>query len=113
MSQHELILVLDARVDEITEQPALDAIIWLGRIIDWPVWQATADQAVSIVAPAGLALARNGLAAWIDATHVGADRAAQALGIARAIRIHIFEVVELFRCNSALRAIAFRRQRKR
>src|SRR5260370_23554141 len=105
MSQHELILVLDARVDEITEQPALDTIIWLGRIIDWPVWQATADQAVSIVAPAGVALARNGLAAWIDATHGRAPRAPQAPRIARPIRIHIFEIIGLISRQSSLRAI--------
>jgi hypothetical protein len=62
MSQHELVLVLDARVDEIAEQPALDTIMGLGRIKDWPVWQAAPDQSVGIIAATRLTLARNWLA---------------------------------------------------
>src|ERR1700694_5378726 len=103
MSEHELVLVLDIRVDEIAEQPALDPIIRPSGIIDWPVGQAAADQPVRIVAAAWLALAPDGLATWIDATHVGAYGAAQAPGIARAVRIDIFEVIELRGSQSALR----------
>ena len=93
VAQHELVLVLDARVDEIAEQPALDSIIWPGGIVGRSVWQTTADQAVSIVAPAGLTLAGNGLAARIDPAHMRAHGAAQAPGIARAIGIDILEVM--------------------
>src|SRR5258706_7932736 len=79
-------------------------------MVDRPIWQATADQAVSIVAPAGLALARHRLAAWIDATHMRANRAAQAPGVAGAIGIDVFEIIEPLGGQSALRAIAVRRQ---
>ena len=72
LAQHELVLVLDARVDEITEQPALDAVIGLRRIVDRPVRHAATDQPVGIVAAAGLALTGNRLAARIDAAHVRA-----------------------------------------
>ncbi len=64
-------------------------------IIDRPIWQPAADQAMGIVAPAGLALPRNRLSARIDAPHVRADGTAQAPGVAGAIRIHVFKVVEL------------------
>ena len=36
-SQHELILIFDVRVDEITENPALEAIVRLPWIIGRPV----------------------------------------------------------------------------
>ena len=110
--EHELVLVLDARVDEIAEQPTLDSVIGLGGIIGRPVWQASADQAVRVVAPAGLTLARNRLATGIDPTHVRADGTTQTLRIARTIRVHVFEVIELLRRQSALRTIAVRRQCK-
>ncbi len=113
MSKHELVLVLDARVDEIAEQAPLDAVVRLSRIIDWPVGQATADQPVSIIATARLTLACNRLATRIDAAHVRADGAAQTPGIAGAIRIHVFEIVQLLGWNFARRAIGFRRQFKR
>src|SRR5882724_1779065 len=113
MPQHELVLVLNARVDEIAEQPTLDTIIWLSRIVDRPIRQAATDQAVSIVAPAGLALARHRLAARIDATHMRAHGAAQAFGIAGAVGIDVFEIIELFGRQSALGAIAVRRQCQR
>src|SRR5438105_10437199 len=93
MTKHELVLVLDARVDEIAEQPALDAVVGLRRIIGRPIRQATSDQPVGIVATAGLPLARDWLTSWIDAACVRANRTAQAPGIARPIGIHVFEVV--------------------
>src|SRR5271154_1820572 len=104
MSQHELVLVLDAGVDEIAEQPALDAVIGLGRIIDRPVRQAAPDQPVGIVAAARLPLAGNRLAPWIDAAHVRADGATQTPGIARTIRIDVLEIVELLGRKPALGA---------
>src|SRR6202795_2207597 len=113
MSEHELVLVLDARVDEIAEQPALDPIIRLSGIIDRPVWQAATDEAVSIVAPTRLPLPSHRLATWIDTTHVGADGAPQAPGIARAISINVLEVIEPLGRQSTLRAIAVRRQGER
>ncbi len=62
---------------------------------------------MSIIAATGFTLTRDRLAPWIDAAHVRADRAAQTPGIARAIRIHVFEIIELLGRQSALRAIAF------
>ena len=93
LAQHELILVLNVGVDEIPEQPALDAVISLGRIIDRAVRHAASDQAVGVIAAAGMTLACDRLASWIDAAHVGPDRTAQPLWIARSIRVHVFEVV--------------------
>ena len=113
MSEHELVLVLDARVDEIAKQPALDAVVGLRRIVDRPVRQAATDQPMSIVAATGLTLARDRLASRIDAAHVRADRTAQTLGIARAVRVHVFEVVQLLGWNSARGAVGVRRQCKR
>src|SRR5438067_12117171 len=82
MSQHELILVLDARVDEIAEKSALDAVVRLRWIIGRPIWHATTDDSVSVIAPSGSALSSNWLASWIDAAHVRANGTAQALRIA-------------------------------
>src|SRR5258708_39408611 len=94
MSKHELVLVFDARVDEIAEQSALDAVMRLGRIVDRPIWQTAPDQAVRVVAAAGLTLTRDRLPPWIDAPHVRADRTTQTPGIARARRGDIFEIIE-------------------
>src|SRR5450755_1306143 len=85
----------------------------LNRIVDGPVRQPATYQPVRVVAAAGLALTRNRLAPRIDATHMRADRTAQTPGIARAIRIDVFEVVELLGRHSTVRAIAFRRQCQR
>src|ERR1700736_1259900 len=83
VSEHELVLVLDAGVDEIAKQSAFDAVVGLRRIIGRPVWQAAADQPVRIVAAAGLPLARDWLTSWINAAHVRADGTAQTPGITR------------------------------
>src|SRR5450755_4722736 len=113
MSEHELVLVLDARVDEIAEQAPLDAIMGLRRIIDGTVWQATTDKPVRVIAAAGLVLPRDRLASRVDAAHVGADWATQAPGIARSIRVDVFEIVKLLRGKSTRWAVAFRGQGKR
>src|SRR5450432_596512 len=113
MPEHELVLVLDARVDEIAEQAPLDAIMGLRRIIDGTVWQATTDKPVRVIAAAGLALPRDRLASRVDAAHVGADWATQAPGIARSIRVDVFKIVKLLRGKSTRRAVTFRGQGKR
>src|ERR1039458_3173167 len=82
MPQHELILVLDAGVDEIAEKPAFNPVVRLLRIVIWPIWHTTTDDPVSIVAATGLVLAGDGLASGIDAAHVRAHRTAQPLWIA-------------------------------
>src|SRR5665811_2122214 len=97
----------------IRDRPTLDSIIRLCRIIDRPVWQATADQPVCIVAAARLTLPRHRLAARLNAAHMRTDGAAQTLGVARSICVHICEVVELFRGKAALEAVALRRQCQR
>src|SRR5258708_39794505 len=94
MSKHELVLVFDARVDEIAEQSALDAVIRLGRIVDRPIWQTAPDQAVSVVAAAGMTLTRDRLPPWSDAPHGRADTTTQIPGIAGGIRVNIFEIIE-------------------
>ena len=78
VAEHELVLVLDAGVDEVAEQAALDAVVGFGRIVGRPVGHAATDEAVGVVAAAGDALAGDRLAARVDAAHVGADGAAQS-----------------------------------
>ena len=52
-SQHELVLVLDVRVDEMKEHPALDAVVGFRRVVGRPVRQSATDQPVRVVAAAG------------------------------------------------------------
>ncbi len=87
LSQHELVLVFDVRVDELKEHPALDAVVGLAWIIGRPVRQAATNQPVRIVAAAGHPLARDWLAPWIDAAYVCADGTADPLRISRTIGI--------------------------
>ena len=108
LSQHELILVFDVRADEITENPALDAIVWLLWIVGRPVRQKAAHQPVRIIAAAGHPLARDWLTSWIDAADVCADGTADPLRISRTIGIHILEIVHLFGRNPSRRAIRVR-----
>ena len=61
LSLHELVLVLDVRVDEVKEDPALDAVVGFRWVIDRPVRQAATDQPVRVVAAARHALARDRL----------------------------------------------------
>src|SRR5580658_3324460 len=82
MSQYELILILDAGVDEVAEKPALDAVVGLRRIIVRSIGKAATYQTVRVVAATGRTLSRDGLVAWIHAAHVRANRTAQAPGIA-------------------------------
>ena len=53
MPQHELILILDAGVNEIAEKPALNAIVGLGRIVNWArrADRAGSDGAVLLLPP--------------------------------------------------------------
>src|SRR6266481_3770036 len=67
MSQHELILILDTGVDEISEEAALDAIVRLLWIVVRTVRHATTDQPVSVIAAAWLSLTRDRLASGVDA----------------------------------------------
>ena len=53
LSQHELVLVLDVRVDELKEHPALDAIIGFARIIGRAVRQTAANQRWELLLPPG------------------------------------------------------------
>ena len=108
LSQHELILVFDVRVDEITENPALDAIVRLLWIVGWPVRQKATHQPVRIIAAAGHPLARDWLTSWIDTADVCADGTADPLRISRTIGIHILEIVQLFGRNPSRRAIRVR-----
>ena len=108
LSQHELVLVLDARVDEVKEHPALDAVVGFPRIIGWPVRQTATNQPVGIVAAAGHPLAGDWLASWIDAAYVCADGTAEPLRIARTIGVHILEIVQLFGGDPSRRAIRVR-----
>ena len=108
LSQHELILVFDVRVDEITENPALEAIVRLLWIVGRPVWQKATHQPVRIIAAAGHSLARDWLTSWIDAANVCADGTADPFRISRTISIHILEIVQLFGRNPSRRAIRVR-----
>src|SRR5260370_37027693 len=112
MTQHELILVLDVRVDEVAEKPALDAIVWLRWIVGRSVRQATTDQPMSIIAATGLSLSRDRLTSWIDTPHVRPNGAAQTLGISRPVGVYVLEVVQPIESNPAGRAIRIRRQCK-
>jgi hypothetical protein len=107
-SQHELILVFDVRVNKIKENPALDAIVRLRWIIGRPVRQTATNQPVSIIAAAGLPLARYGLTSWIEAAYVCADGTADPLRISRTISIDILEIVQLVGRNPSRRAIRVR-----
>jgi hypothetical protein len=63
----------------------------------------TASRAASgggCVAAAWAPLARYWLAARIDPADMRSDRAAQTLGIAHPVPVHVFEVVQLLRWNS-------------
>ena len=53
LSQHELVLVFDVRVDELKEHPALDAVVGFAWVIGRPVRQTATNQPVGIVAAAG------------------------------------------------------------
>ena len=57
LSQHELVLVFDVRVDEMKEHPALDAIEGFASVINRPVRETAPNQPVGVVAAAGQALA--------------------------------------------------------
>ena len=104
-SQHELILIFDVRVNEIEENPALDAIVRFTWIIGRPVRQTATNQPVRIIAAAGLPLASDWLASWIEAAYVCTDGTADPLRISRTISIHIVEIVQLFGRNPSRRAI--------
>ena len=107
-SQHELVLVFDVRVDEITQNPALHAIVRFRRIVGRPVRQKATHQPVRVIAAAGLPLTRDWLTSWIDAAYVCADGTADPLRISRTIGIHILEIVHLFGRNPTRRAIRVR-----
>src|SRR6202522_409855 len=110
MSQYELILILDAGVDEVAEKPALDAVVGLRRIIVRSIGQAATDETVRVIAAPRFALPGDGLVARIDAPHVRANRTAQPLGIARSVFVYVSVVVQLVRGDPARRAVCFRRQ---
>ena len=95
-SEHELVLVLDARVDEVEEHPPLDAIGRRVRNERGTVRQPAANQPVRVVAAAGPPLAGDGLAPGVDPPDVSADGTVDPLRIPRAVRMHILEVVPLF-----------------
>ena len=59
LSLHELVLVFDVRIDEMKEDPALDAVVRLAWVIGWPVRKTATNQPVGIVAAAGHSLARD------------------------------------------------------
>ena len=108
LPQHELVLILDIRVDEMKEHPALDAIVGFSGIIGRPVRQTATDQPVGIVAAARQSLARNWLASRIDAADVCADGTADPLRISRAIGIYVLEIVQLSGRYPPRRAIRIR-----
>ena len=108
LSQHELVLVFDIRVDEMKEHPALDAIVGFFWIIGRAVRQPATDQPMGIVAAAGQPLALDWLTSWIDSAYVCADGTVDPLRISRAIGIYIPEIVQLFRRYSSRRAISIR-----
>ena len=113
LAQHELILVLDMGVDEVAEEPPLDSVVRLRRVVGRAVRHAAANEPVVVVAAAGLSLAGDGLASRIDPADVRPDRTAQTLRITRPVRIHILEVVQLLRRDSTRGAVGVRGERKR
>ena len=61
---------------------------------------------MSVVAATRFALSRDWLASWIHATNVRADGTTQSLWIARPIRVHVFEIVQLIGRHAARRAVS-------
>src|SRR5277367_3081601 len=110
LAQHELVLVLDVGIDEIAQQPALDAVVGFRRIVGGSVGHATADQPMRIVAAAVVPLTGDGLSPRVDATHVGADRTTQSPGVARSIGVHVIEVVHPLGRDAARRPVDVWRQ---
>ena len=68
--QYKFKLVLDACVDEVTQEPALYTVIGLSRIINGPVRHTTTDHSVRIVAPARFALSCDWLVSRIYAAYM-------------------------------------------
>src|SRR5689334_19274343 len=108
LSQHELVLVFDVRIDEMKKHPAFDAIVGFSWIVGRAVRQAAADQPVGIVAAARQALARNWLASWIDAAYVRADGTADPLRISGPVSLYIPEIVQLSGRYPPRRAVGVR-----
>ena len=111
--QHELVLVLDVRVDEVEEHPPIDPVVRPRRIIGRPVRQTSSDQPVRIVAAAGDPLARDRLTSWIDTSYVRADGTEDPFRISRVVGVDVLEIVQPFGGDAICRAIRVRRQRER
>ena len=108
LSQHELILVFDVRVNKMKEHPVLHTIIGFRTIIGRPVRQTATNQPVRIVAAAGQPLARDWLTSRIDAAYVCTHGTEDPPRISRTISLHILEIVQFFGHYPSRRAIRVR-----
>ena len=94
LPQHELVLVLDVRVDELEEHPALDPVIGLRRVVGRPVRQTATDEPMRVVAAAGQPLTGDRLTPRVDTADVRADRTGDSPRVTRSVGLHVPEVVE-------------------
>src|SRR5262245_63965381 len=101
LAEHELVLVLDEGVDEISEQPSLDAVVRQLGIVRRAVGHAPPDKTMTVVAAAGFALSGNRLSAWMYSPSVCTDRAPHAAGITRPIAVDVLEVVQALRIETS------------
>ena len=73
LSQNELVLVFDVGVDAVSKKTTLNSVIRHLWIVRRPVWHATTDQAVCVVASAWCSLALDGLASRIGPSNMRPD----------------------------------------
>src|SRR5262245_58236768 len=97
LAEHELVLVFDKGVDEVSEQPALDAIVRQAGIVRRAVGHASPDKAMTIVAAAWFPLPGNWLPSWMRPPDVCTDGAPHTAGISRPIGLDVLEVVQALR----------------
>src|SRR5271169_2379060 len=89
LAKHELVLVLDVRVDEVTQQAAFNSVIRLGGIVDRSIRHPAANQPMGVIASARMTLPRNWLSPRVDPAHVRADGATDSPRVACAVCVDV------------------------